>query len=206
MSAEEAAMIAGDMWRSYLESGDYCMIGTIVPIYTNDVPENMLLCDGQPYYAADYPKLYAVIHDSAKDADGERFFTPELQGKFLVSAGSFEFQGSEIREFGVGEFIGDAAIELGVENLPAHGHTTQPHAHSSPPHTHAYYPPVVNLDIEFIDGAPDVAAGVQPFTSETFGTSAVIQPETVIVNETGEGEYFEIIPPAFVIRYAIVAR
>lgn len=52
------------------------MIGEIKELVLNTVPDWLLPCDGTEYLGADYPLLWAVIHDNLK-TDATHFRTPD---------------------------------------------------------------------------------------------------------------------------------
>lgn len=119
------------------------MIGSVIPFFTDTLPDGVLPCNGGTYSGDDYPKLFDVMPNAYRVGKSD-FFTPNLQGKFLRQFNHID---------AVGDTGGYAEVTLSVENLP--------------PHTHNYNEPVPNVDIE-APGAPDLlAAGVGPSTQTT---------------------------------------
>lgn len=99
------------MFYAYLESS-YPMIGAIIPLATEDLPPNVLLCDGSSYNADDYPALFAVLANVFKS--GSTFVTPDLRGKTIIgTSGAFAFNS-------VG---GETSHTLTTDELPTHSHT-----------------------------------------------------------------------------------
>lgn len=223
MSPEDSAHQATQMIAEYFESGA-CMIGTIVPHILAHMPDNMLPCDGSVYNNADYPELAAVI-DSSLNVGFSQFRTPDLRGRFVLASGG---------AYSPHVFGGEEAVELAVEELPAHSHTSPAHSHvqnahthsspghnhSQPPHTHTYNYPVINIDIE-APGVPDPLALGNPglpavtspaspaigFTAVTINNATATNQNTAVeIDDTGGNEAHENMPPYYALQYAIIAR
>jgi hypothetical protein len=58
---------------------DAVPVGMILPFYGTSAPTGYFKCDGSPFSAVNYPRLYAVL--------GERSTTPDLSGLFLRGLG-----------------------------------------------------------------------------------------------------------------------
>lgn len=67
--------------------GAFCMIGAIVPLLNDVVPNTMLLCDGSTFLEADYPELYAVL-PAALQLDPDTGQLPDLRDSFILAAGT----------------------------------------------------------------------------------------------------------------------
>lgn len=141
MTREEAAQAAKQIYQSYTEGVNTCMIGSIVPFATALLPPNVLPCDGSTHLREDFPILYDLL-DTSLIVNADEFITPDLRGRVLLGAG--EGPGlSDRSPFTTG---GEEAVTLDLTEIPAHSHT--------------YTPPTLNIDLE-APGAPDVlAAGV----------------------------------------------
>jgi len=156
-----------DMWRRSYDMVA-CMIGTIVAYANSTLPDGLLPCNGSTFERDDYPDLYDALH-SDYHVSSTQFTTPDLRDQFVVGAGN---------DYALGATRGENQHTLTTTEIPSH--------------THAYYPPVLNLDLES-PGAPDIqGAGISPVTAETFAT--------------GGGSAHENRPPFYALVWAIVAR
>lgn len=114
-----------------------CMIGSVVPFVTENMPDNVLLCDGTNYLRVDYPALYDLL-DPILIIDADTFKTPNLTGRLPL--------GEDVGNHDLDDIGGAETHSLQVEEMPAH--------------SHGYTPPIANVDLE-TPGAPDIfAAGV----------------------------------------------
>lgn len=85
------------------------MIGQILELALDTVPDWLLLCDGASYLDADYPELGAVIHANLREGpDG--FRVPDRLNRFALGGQP------------VGDQGGETAHTLTVEELPSHSH------------------------------------------------------------------------------------
>lgn len=227
VTPEDAAATARDIFYAWSHAPEVCMIGMIVPFISSAPPAGTLECDGSVYATADYPQLAAAL-DPAFRVDALTFRVPDLRGRTVLGAGAPSGVVAAVGDTG-----GAAAITLTVDQLPAHSHSADPHthtapdhahtspahSHTSPPHAHQIFPPIPNLDIEFVDGAPDIAAGISILPSDTGYTAATIDPTavtinpaavaidaaTVTINPAGSGQPVDVLPPFVALRYAVIA-
>ena len=177
---QEAAWRMREMMNSFLSTN---LIGMIVPLARQTLPDNMLWMDGGRYLASDYPNLYDVIPTGWKlDSwpEPEEFQLPDMDGAFIMGATTF----------GLTRVEGSNTRVLTSDQLPAHVHTIDEHSH---PDRRA----LTNVAVTVGTGAPVTVAGPESWTPT--GTTALI------TNETGEGEPIDITPRHIGLRYAIFA-
>lgn len=163
---------------------DNPLIGSILPYMTNNLPDNVLPCNGNTYNRADYPKLYELLPLSLI-VDTDTFRTPDLTDR--VARGT-----NDITTF-VGDTGGNDTITQTTDQMPTHYHTTQPHSHSF------FKNLPLGIDLEGI-GAPDPTAVSNTQIIDTTFNS------TVIVDNAGLGQPMDITPQFIAVNYAIVAR
>jgi microcystin-dependent protein len=86
------------------------MVGEIIELGTDTVPDWALLCDGTEYANADYPELAAVI-SAGLVTDGTHFRTPDRINRFGMYGPPTGVQG------------GENTHVLTVTEMPSHHHT-----------------------------------------------------------------------------------
>lgn len=132
---EKAEALATD-WRERIFAADDCttesedttMLGLIVPVVRNSLPDKMLWCDGAVHFREDYPDLYALLDDAFK-LDADTFVVPDLRQRFVfgaVPAGAYP----------VGQTGGAATHVLTTSEMPTHTHIQNAHNHTQNAHTH----------------------------------------------------------------------
>lgn len=185
-SVEDTTQYFEQMLTDYVDSGDFCMIGSIFPYVTSMPPANCLLCDGSSYMRIYYPDLYAAL-DPVFIVDADNFMVPDLRGKTVIGAGD---GGPDYTNRTVGEIGGEEAHQLVETELAAHTHTDAGHSH-------VYNPPGISV--------PAVAPGEVPLTAINLvpgitGTGfAAIQP-------TGSDVPHNNMQPYLALNYCVVAR
>lgn len=187
-----AAATAQRMVLDFMESG--CMLGAIFPYITVNPPHGCLPCDGSYHLRADYPLLYDQLPASLI-VDSYAFRTPDLRDRFVFGAG-------ERPPLAVG---GVWSVALTAEQNGRHSHATLPHTHVDVGHVHAVSnSPGITLSVagpgELLALAPNL------FLSYTLDASAALQPEEVVVLDSGEGEPHENMPPYIALKWCIVAK
>ncbi len=154
------------------------LVGLIMPICTDVLPEGTLLCDGTSYTRVDYPNLYAAL-DPVFIIDADNFIVPDLRDVFVLSAGP---------SHAVGGTGGAETHTQTISEMPSHAHTTVPHTHTE----------VTALPTPITIGAGVPAPSAIPGVGVT-GASGVT------VDNEGGGAAFSIMPPFFALRYIVVA-
>lgn len=182
LEIEQALAVA---WREV----NYSMLGSILTLATQEIPENCLQCDGTTYNRVDYPELWEVIADSLK-LDTDTFFVPDLQVRIPIG----------VPPEGVGAEGGEVnpEVTLVIDHLPAHNHSVNL---IDPGHIHG------------IVGTAGVSAGLvgeipAPVTIATVGDTLPANTGiTVSINNTGEGEPVALpYPPVTGVMFVMVAR
>lgn len=155
------------------------LVGSIVPIATQDIPEGMLLCDGATHTASDYPELYATIITSLKS--GSTFITPDLRARFILGAQSGLYLPTDTG--------GEDVHTLTELEMPSHSHSNFPHSHS---------------ESGAVAVVGEISAGV-PFAYAT-AVPTLTGATSITINATGGGQAHNNMPPFYVLRYAIIAK
>lgn len=187
------------IFKQMLVNAEYrCMIGSIIPMATTDIPSWALPCNGATYSKDTYPKLWAALADVFKTDDD--FTVPDLVDRTIVGAktgipGSFDFASTG----------GEIDHELTVEEMPTHTHDNSPHTHIDTGHSHD-----VAWLVDFpvvVPGEDPVGAQIVPLIPTQTGTaSANLTSVSVSIDESGEGETHNNMPPYMALRWVIVAR
>jgi len=164
------------------------MLGHIVTLATNEIPENMIPCDGGTYNRADYPELWEVLADSLK-IDADTFFTPNLS-EARIPIG--------VPPEGVGLEAGGEQIELVVDFLPPHSHDI---TIIDPGHFHE--------DLGNSTLAPGLIGEIPALTASVTGgfTLTAMTGISASASDTGGGEPITVpLPPVTGVTFAMVAK
>lgn len=154
-------------------------VGLILPHAGASIPAWSLLCDGASYDRVDYPELYAAL-DGVFIDDADTFHVPDLSDRFVRGIAPASASG---------DTGGAEQHTLSVAQLAAHSHSTVLHAHG-------YLAPVPGVTLE--------GAGA-PFPTITATTPAVTDTSGVTVNDTGDGDPIDHLPPYLVLSHIIVS-
>lgn len=154
------------------------LVGMIMPVCTENLPQGTLLCDGSTYLRADYPNLYDAI-DTAYHLDAVSFTVPDLRDRFVLSSGPTNAPNTT---------GGSASHTLTEAQMPTHTHTSPPHAHSE-----------VSAVTTLINGGIEAPASAATPVPTTTGLTAVS------IDAAGGSEAFEIMPPFVTLRFVVVA-
>lgn len=127
-------------------------VGSIIAMATENLPDNMLWCDGSVLDRTDYQELYLALSETYQTSE-TTFTLPDLQGVFL--------RGDDADGDNVGTTGGSDTHELSTNEMPSHYHT--------------YGQPTLNIDVESV-GIPDPTGVGLPMvptaTSSTGGGNA----------------------------------
>lgn len=156
------------------------MIGWIVPIVLETLPEGWLACDGAEYDAEDYPDLFAVL-DNVYKTSATTFVVPDLRFRSLVGESSGHV---------AGEMGGEEEHTLLEEELAIHTHTNIPH-------THTYSGVVLSVET--------IGADVVPIPSVT-GAVLITSADGITINNTGASQPHNNMHNYLVCKHAIIAR
>lgn len=185
-SIEDTTQYFEQMLTDYVDSTDFCMIGSIFPYMTEFAPVGCIVCDGGTYYRVDYPDLYAAL-DPVFIVDADSFVVPDMRDRTVIGAGD---AGSGYTSRAVGDVGGEEAHQLTETELAAH-------THADAGHSHTYQPPGTT----FLFVAPGEAPGalVNLIPSITGSASAAI-------TSTGSDAPHNTMQPFFALNYCVVAR
>lgn len=181
------------------------MLGMIMPFCGSvaDMPNGALVCNGATYNIADYRRLANML--GFFEPDDTTFQVPDLRGSFVVGAN----QGSGIGNnpahypYYVRQNGGTETRTLTVGQLPAHTHIDAGHTHVDAGHTHGYVPALPSVQ-EVTVGVPAPAA--VPGASATAPGFASIQSASANIQNTGNGDPVNIVPPYYAFAWIIIAQ
>ena len=95
-------------------------IGAQVPFGSNTIPEGWLLCDGRAVSRTTYKELFAVIGTTYGSGDGKTTFNlPDKRGRVSVGRYSSDTSFSVLGKKG-----GAKTVQLKIEHMPSHTHTS----------------------------------------------------------------------------------
>ena len=95
-------------------------IGAQVPFGSNTIPEGWLLCDGRAVSRTTYKELFAVIGTTYGSGDGKTTFNlPDKRGRVSVGRNSSDTSFSVLGKKG-----GAKTVQLKIEHMPSHTHTS----------------------------------------------------------------------------------
>lgn len=101
------------------EMAAFVPIGAYFPFAGFAAPEGYLLCDGEDYFAADYPELFAVIGRTyGGSIPGGTFNVPDLRKRVPVGQDINDFRFNQIGETG-----GAVTHTLTINEIPSHNHS-----------------------------------------------------------------------------------
>ena len=99
-------------------TGDTLPIGATIEWYSDIIPENWLLCDGQAVSRIDYSELFNVLGIRYGQGDGNTTFNlPDLRGKGTIGKDENDNDFNELGKIG-----GEKEHTLTVAKMPEHSH------------------------------------------------------------------------------------
>lgn len=105
-------------WASTTFGSFNSMVGMIIPVLWETIPDGFLLCDGAGYLRVDYPTLYANL-PAAFIIDADNFVVPDLLGRTIVGSGD----GSGLSPQDPGDMSGEETHTLTTAEMPSHTHS-----------------------------------------------------------------------------------
>ena len=97
---------------------DTLPIGSTVEWYSNTIPDNSPLCNGQAVSRTDYPDLFAIIGTTYGEGDGANTFNlPNKKGRFALGLDTEDTDFNTLGKTG-----GEKTHQLTIEEMPAHDH------------------------------------------------------------------------------------
>lgn len=173
VTAQESAWSMREMLNAYVSSS---LVGLIVPVMLETLPDYMLVCDGTTYSKDDYPALYQALPSAMKTATD--FTLPDLRDKFIIGASATRPETSE---------GGEESVTLDVSEMPSHSHTNAPHSH-----------------VALASPAPTVAmVGVEPVALPDI--SSTTGATSIVIDSTGGDGAHNNLPPFYALQYVIFA-
>lgn len=97
------------------------MIGAVVAMAVDVLPDHMVWCEGQTLQRVDYPDLYGRLNP-VFIIDADTFTVPDLRERFVFGTG---IEGETA--YDVGGTGGQATVELTGSEMPTHYHLTHSH-------------------------------------------------------------------------------
>lgn len=150
----------------------YVEVGTIWVMPSYKLPNTKWRwCDGARLLIADYPDLASYLVGQYYN-DGTEFDLPDLRDSFLL--GSYDF----FSVFSYGEGGGAGEVTLSVSNLPSHNHRFYAR--------NGVYTDVITQTSGPLGATNRLANG---------GSGGSESTSTKLIQETGGGQAFSIIPP-----------
>lgn len=103
-----------------IATGDTLPLGAVIEWYSDTIPENWLLCNGQAISRSNYPELFNVIGTKYGVGNGSTTFNiPNLKGKVAIGKNESD------NDFNIlGKSGGEKSHKLTIQELPYHNHKT----------------------------------------------------------------------------------
>lgn len=180
-------------------------IGTVIQWTTDVPPSGFLSCDGSTISRTTYSKLYSIIGDKFGAGDGTTTFNlPDYRGYTLIGKNLTDKDMNTIDNVHRGE----KTHKMTISEMPTHTHTSVEHTHKTtlndPGHTHT----ISGVLTE--GGSGRWASGTSGQTNSGLSTASgktniqfSIDSATTIINNSGDGNAFNVMQPYKIINYCI---
>ena len=178
--------------------GDTLPIGSTVEWWSEEIPENWLVCNGQAVSRTEYADLFSVLGVTYGSGDGSTTFNlPNIQGRTLIGKSSEE-------DYSVlGKTGGEKQHSLTVQEMATHSHSGLTGIAKTPFMRAVEVPGgnvVSNHTVSNGSGAyKDVGGGSSDFPGAN-------HYHDFATNEVGEGKAFSIVQPYITTFYIIKAK
>lgn len=170
---------------------DTLPIGSTVEWYSETIPENWLLCNGQAISRTEYAELFAFLGTEFGDGDGSTTFNlPDKREKFSLGKGDKEPYNQ------LGNTGGEEQHTLTLSEIPSHGHSSavvNPNSAGFTAEDVGYTYTTSNNGV-VIPLSNTISRNTKGFISST------------MENPQGGGEPHNNMPPYIVVNYIIKAK
>ena len=196
--SEEGILSATGGGTSGGVGGDTLPIGSTVEWWSEEIPENWLVCNGQAVSRTEYADLFSVLGVTYGEGDGSTTFNlPNIQGRTLIGKSSEE-------DYSVlGKTGGEKQHSLTVQEMASHSHSGLTGIAKTSFMRAVEVPGgnvVSNHTVSNGSGAyKDVGSGSSDFPGAN-------HYHDFVTNEVGEGKAFSIVQPYITTFYIIKAK
>ena len=170
---------------------DTLPIGSTVEWYSETIPENWLLCNGQAISRTEYAELFAFLGTEFGDGDGSTTFNlPDKRERFSLGKGDKEPYNQ------LGNTGGEEQHTLTLSEIPSHGHSSAVVNPNSAGFT------AENVGYTYTksnNGVVIPLSNIVPRDTKGFISSTMENPQ-------GGGEPHNNMPPYIVVNYIIKAK
>jgi len=173
--------------------------GTYVACASNTEFNGWKLCNGQALDKGVFSRLYDIFGGQFGE-DETTFNLPDWTGRSPIGAGGAP--GVENMQAG-----GDLSATLTVENIPPHTHdvTDEGHSHEATAAPHSHTGGDDNNTVDAAAGSDVTAAAPGSTSSEPIEVTIEESQAGIILEETGAGQPFQILPPVFGVYWLVRA-
>ena len=110
-------------------------LGSVIAIWTQDIPPGTLLCDGSVYNRSDYPDLYEVLVPDLQ-ITASTFLVPLLNNNYIRATGILS---------NVNTTVGNDFFSLTIAQMPPHTHSYARSSGSGPAQAGTGFPASTNI-------------------------------------------------------------
>lgn len=178
--------------------GDTLPIGSTVEWWSEEIPENWLVCNGQAVSRTEYEDLFNVLGTTYGSGDGSTTFNlPNIQGRTLIGKSSEE-------DYSVlGKTGGEKQHSLTVQEMATHSHS------GSTGIAKTSFMRAVEVPGGNVASNHTVSNGSGAYKDVGSGSSdfpGANHYHDFVTNEVGEGKAFSIVQPYITTFYIIKAK